>query len=139
VTNPTPRRIAGTVRFLRISPDKKDDGLPARPTAQENSPDRTSDDALALAHMIHRAGLGSPAVFMLDALKPLHWLGGQAVWLVQPFIAALGPGFGRDVRIGGLSSGALARLLERDGGLDDLALHLEQLQRAGKEGGNAPS
>jgi len=131
------------VRFLRFSHDKKVHGPlarswppsehPANP-AQESAPRRDSDDALALARTLHRAGLGSVAAFALDVLKPLHWIGGQAVWVLQPFIAGLGAGSRRGASMEGLSSSAVARLLERDGGLDDLVFHLERLQRESREG-----
>jgi hypothetical protein len=70
------------------------------------------------------------ASFALHVLKPLHWLGGQALWILQPFIEAPGhaarcsPGLG----VKGLSTGGVARLLEREGGLDELTAHLDRLQ-----------
>jgi hypothetical protein len=67
------------------------------------------------------------ASFALHVLKPLHWMGGQAMWVLQPFIEALGVGSKRG-SAGALTTGNVARLLERDGGLDELALQLERLQ-----------
>jgi hypothetical protein len=72
------------------------------------------------------------ASFALNMLKPLHWMGGQAVWILQPFIAAFGADWGR--RAGGLSGEGVARLLEREDGLDELAFHLERLQAGGEHG-----
>jgi hypothetical protein len=70
--------------------------------------------------------MSAVATFSLNMLKPLHWLGGQALWILQPFVGAASVG-GRS-----LSTGAVARLLEREGGLDELAAHLERLQVEGK-------
>ena len=141
MTNPTPRRIAGRVRFLRPFPNKQDHGPAARPSAQGGPPRQDSDAALVLARAIHAAGMAGLASFALDTFKPLHWMGGQALWVLQPFIAAFGtgPGRGRDAGAGlsGLSGDAVARLLERDGGLDELAFHLARLQREGEAGTGA--
>jgi hypothetical protein len=75
--------------------------------------------------------MASVASFALQMLKPLHWLGGQALWILQPFIGTLG---GRSAQ-STLSTGGIARLLEQDGGLDELALQLERLQSQGEDGG----
>jgi hypothetical protein len=139
VTNPTPRRITGRVRFLHLSPDKEDRGPAARRTAQEISPRHDSDDALALARIIDHAGMGSLASFALDVFKPLHWIGGQAIWILQPFMAALGAWNRRGAGAGGLSSDAIARLIERDGGLEDLAFHLKRLEAESSDGRGARS
>ncbi len=130
MTNPRPRRITGRVRFLPFSPDKKDDGLPAQESIQEKSPLQESDNALVLARAIHGAGMSGVASFALHVLKPLHWMGGQALWVFQPFIEALGPGGRRDRSFGtrGLTTSGLAHLLESEGGLDDLAAHLDRFQ-----------
>jgi hypothetical protein len=118
------------VRFPRFSHGIKDHGSSTRKSAQDEL-SRQSDDALALAHAIHGAGMASVASFALQMLKPLHWLGGQALWILQPFIGTLGARSAQST----LSTGGIARLLEQDGGLDELALHLERLQSQGEDGG----
>lgn len=135
MTNPTPRRITGSVRFPRFSQDRKAKGLLASTSVLPEPAGPESDDALLLARAIHGAGMTAPALFALSALRPLHWLGGQAVWMLQPFIESLGLGSrgNRDRRgIGALSSGNIARLLERESGLAELAAHLDSL-RSGNE------
>jgi hypothetical protein len=132
VTNPRPRRITGRVRFLSFSPDKKDDGLTAQESVQEKPPFQESDEALVLARAIHGAGMSGVASFALHVLKPLHWMGGQALWVFQPFIEAIGVGGGgrrdRSFGVRGLTTGGIAHLLESEGGLNDLAAHLEKFQ-----------
>jgi hypothetical protein len=75
--------------------------------------------------------MSAVASFALGVLKPLHWLGGQALWIAQPFVDSLGiNGRGRAV----LSTDGVARLLEREDGLDELAANLERLQGEHKNG-----
>jgi len=73
--------------------------------------------------------MSSVASFALHMLKPLHWMGGQALWILQPFLGSPDTGRGRGAGVRGLTSGGVAHLLERDEGLDELAAHLERLQR----------
>lgn len=80
----------------------------------------------AVAGAIERAGMSVPASLALEVGKPLSWLGGQALWVFQPFADAFGIG----ARKGSLSVEGVARLLEREGGTDAL---LERLD-AGVEG-----
>jgi hypothetical protein len=116
------------VRFPRKSPGTEDSGSLTRKPAQNETPHQESDETLALAHAIHGAGMAGVASFALHILKPLHWMGGQAVWILQPFIDSLGVG-ARRRSASAISTGDVARLLEKDGGLDELAAQLERLQR----------
>ena len=116
------------MRFPRFSPRKTDDGSQTRMSEQEKPLQQELDEALVLARAIHGAGMAGVATFVLHMLKPLHWMGGQALWVLQPFIEGLGVGPRRGAGLGALSSGGVARLLEREGGLDELVLHLEQLE-----------
>lgn len=68
--------------------------------------------------------MSGPAMLALHIMRPLSWLGGQALWIMQPFADALG--LGR--RQGSLSAGNVARLLEREHGLDELSTELDRLQ-----------
>lgn len=119
--------------FLRFSPekDRTDHSAAGRAIEGQDRVCPDADDALALARAIHGAGMSGVAAFALQVLKPLHWMGGQAMWVLQPFVEALGAGSrsGKRTGTGILSAGGVARLLEREGGLDELTAHLEQLQR----------
>lgn len=91
-------------------------------------------EARVLAQAIDRAGMAGFAAFMLGVLKPLHWVGAQALWAFQPFVDALGLGSRRATgNYGALSAGGLARLLEKESGVDELAAQLEGIQRERKE------
>jgi len=68
--------------------------------------------------------MSSVASFALNMLKPLHWMGGQALWILQPFLGSSGAATRRSA----LSVSGVASLLEREGGLDELAAHLDRLQ-----------
>ncbi|MEO8285457.1 MAG: hypothetical protein ABI670_03360 [Chloroflexota bacterium] len=104
--------------------------LTGRPAEEEVLPGPESPDAIALARVINRAGMSGVALFALDVLKPLHWLGGQAVWMLQPFVDALGLGARGN---GAFDSGKVARLLEREDGLDELASHIEEMSQRPEE------
>jgi hypothetical protein len=111
---------------------------PTHESRQEESTVSSSDDVLALAQAIHEAGMSSVATFMLGVLKPLHWFGGQALWVLQPFVetpsagsrhvTGAGTGAGDCVGTRALSVVGVARLLEREGGLDELASYLDILE-----------
>jgi hypothetical protein len=118
------------VRFPRFSNSIEDHGSSIHKSAQEEALSRQSDEALALARAIHGAGMASVASFALHLLKPLHWLGGQGLWILQPFVETLGARSTKSA----LTTGGLARFLEQDGGLEELALHLDRLQSQGEDG-----
>ncbi len=89
------------------------------------------NDVDAVAGAIERAGMSVPAALALEVGKPLSWLGGQALWVLQPFADA----FGMRARRGPLSVEGLARLLERDGGADALLERLDAGAESRKRGG----
>jgi hypothetical protein len=64
-----------------------------------------------LADWIARQGLVTPAVFLFETNKPFGFLGGQALWMLQPL---LGPILGHD-RIA-----AFAQLLADPASVDPL-------------------
>jgi hypothetical protein len=64
--------------------------------------------------MIRNSGMAGVVSVLLDAGKPLAWLGGQVLWALQPFAGAL------EGRHTPLLVGGIARLLEREGFSDDL-------------------
>jgi hypothetical protein len=41
---------------------------------------------------LDRLGLASSARLLLQSVRPLGWLGGQALWLAQPVLALFGAG-----------------------------------------------
>ncbi len=43
-------------------------------------------DLDSVAHQIERWGLSAPALLFLEAHRPLAWLGGQALLLLQPVL-----------------------------------------------------
>ena len=83
------------------------------------APDPTAADAsepTGLAHPLVRLGLGSSARLLLDAARPVSWLGAQLLWVAQPTLALLGAGAG---------VARLARTLEDDQALAALAAALD--------------
>lgn len=121
--------------FLRFSPYKEDRELATPDSRQDEQSPHEPDETLLLARAIHGAGMSSVASFALQMLKPLHWMGGQALWILQPFLGSPGARTNRRT----LSVSGVAGLLEREGGLDELAAHLDRLQSEreyeNKEGG----
>ena len=90
---------------------------------------RADVDAAAVA--IERAGLSVPATLALEVGKPLSWLGGQMLWVFQPFADVLGI----RARKGPLSVEGVARMLEREGGTDALLERLDAGVKSRKRGG----
>ena len=58
-----------------------------------------------VAAELERLGLSSSARLLLLSLRPLGWLGGQALWAAQPVLALFG---------GGERTAHLARTLENE-------------------------
>ena len=81
-----------------------------------------------LTGIIRAAGMGDLAALILQTFKPLSWIGGQMLWLLQPFVEL--PGTGKQAR-GPVSQ--LALMLEREDCVDQL---VEQL-RAPRQKGSA--
>ena len=72
-----------------------------------------------LVNWIVRQGMVTPAVFLLEINKPFSFLGGQALWMLQPL---LGSAVGHDL------VAAYARLLENPTNIDRLLASLESCQ-----------
>jgi hypothetical protein len=73
----------------------------------------------------------APATLLLSILRPMHWLGAQALYVVQPILESLGVG----TRSGSSSVGQMARFLERDGSVGELLDNLENNPaRSGNKG-----
>jgi hypothetical protein len=85
--------------------------------AQPNS------DVEAAVRAIEAAGMAVPASIALQVGKPLSWIGGQLLWVLQPFTDALGVGGRR--HNSPITLPGLARLLEQDGGVERLAQRLD--------------
>lgn len=75
-----------------------------------------------VADWIARHGLVTPVVVLLEVNKPFSFLGGQALWMLQPL---LGPAIGYE-RIA-----AYARLLEDSTGVERLLECLESRRAVG--------
>jgi hypothetical protein len=56
--------------------------------------------------------MGGLASIALEIVGPLHWIGGQAAWALEPILGAFGP-FSRK---GAMSIERIALLLERPAG-----------------------
>src|SRR5438874_13693989 len=78
-----------------------------------------------VAEHIKRAGMGDLAAVLLHTFKPVAWVGGQMLWMLQPFVEGLGIGKGTPV-----STIGLAKLLESENGVDEL---VERLRGRGGE------
>lgn len=87
-------------------------------------PSETSAQALpeseidAIAGAIERAGMSGVASLLLQAFKPLSWVGGQVMWALEPLASGV---VGR--RAGVLTG--LAGLLEQDSGVEALIARLD--------------
>jgi len=97
--------------------------------APSNRPEATDlplSEAASIAATIQRAGMAGPASVALRVVKPLSWIGGQIVWVLQPFIEGLGLGNAKEKR--GQSPTGVSRVatfLEGEGNVADLLAHLE--------------
>lgn len=82
-------------------------------------------DAASMAAAIRRTGMEGPASVALRIVKPLAWVGGQMLWVIQPLIEGLGrSGTGRD-RNGTTNIARLATFLEEEENVSSLLTHLE--------------
>jgi hypothetical protein len=79
---------------------------------------QTSSPLTRLAEDLVRRRLGAPAVFMLEAMKPLSVVAQQTVLVTSPLAAVCG--FGS-------TFGQLAHVLESRQRMEDLALEVERL------------
>ncbi|MDQ3930058.1 MAG: hypothetical protein M3328_13040 [Chloroflexota bacterium] len=111
---------------LRTRPQQhKDETTPVSGSEQVGA------DVEAVAGVIERAGMSVPASLALEVGKPLSWLGGQVLWMFQPFADVLG------IRAhkGPLSVEGVARMLEREGSTDALLERLDARADTRKRGG----
>ena len=96
-------------------------------SASPMPPEAHSEDAgdiAALAQTIKRAGMAEPAALLLHIARPLAWAGGQALWMLQPFLESTGVG-----RRSAWSIPGLARLFEREASVDELIEQLSCVKR----------
>ena len=88
---------------------------------EPETPELSDDDRALLdriAEGVKRRGLIEPAIFALESLKPLSFLGSQALHAVRPIAAAT---------IGARHLERLARILERRDGVEELVKRIEAL------------
>lgn len=122
--------------FLNRQPDnphpKPQELLDAQAGGQGSAGTGTGSDVEALARTIERAGMSVPASIALQVGKPLSWMGGQLLWVLQPFTDALGIGTRSS-----LSARHIASMLERDGSVDALVERLDtgDADKPGNNGG----
>jgi hypothetical protein len=75
--------------------------------------------------------MGGVASIVLESARPLHWIGGQVAWVLEPILGAFRP-FSRG---GSMPIEGIARLLERPDGTTELAGHLEEMREKQNEDG----
>lgn len=79
------------------------------------------DETGALATAITTAGMAGPASVALRIMRPVSWIGGQLLWVIEPLLGTLG----RRRTQNPLSLPGLATLLEREEAVDDLISRLD--------------
>ncbi len=79
------------------------------------------DETGALADAITTAGMAGPASVTLRIMKPVSWIGGQLLWILEPLLGTLGVRHTQNP----FSLPGLATLLEREDSVDDLIARLE--------------
>lgn len=79
------------------------------------------DETGSLATAITTAGMAGPASVALRIMRPLSWISGQLLWVLQPLLGALGARQTQNP----LSLPGLASLLEREDAVDDLISRLD--------------
>ncbi len=79
------------------------------------------DEIAALATAITTADMAGPASVALRIIKPVSWIGGQFLWILEPLLGTLGMRHTRNP----FSLPGLALLLEREDSIDNLILRLD--------------
>lgn len=92
---------------------------PTRPTGSTYAREQDETDALAAA--IATAGMAGPASVALRIMRPVSWISGQLLWVLQPLLGTLGMRHTQNP----LSLPGLANLLEREEAVDDLISRLD--------------
>jgi hypothetical protein len=105
--------------------------LSETPTGLPLPDEPEKDTANSLAEAILATGMAGPAALALHIARPLSWIGGQMAWVAAPLVEALGIGMRRNA----LSTGNIARFLEKEENLTSLQ---EQLERASHSGRARP-
>ena len=90
---------------------------PANPPYTHTERDETG----TLAAAITRSGMAGPASVALRIIKPLSWISGQLLWVLEPLLGTLGMRHTQNV----FSLPGLAALLEREDSVDDLISRLD--------------
>ncbi len=88
-------------------------GDAARPSA---TPDDSSDAIRRVADALARRGLSAPAIVLLELLRPMGFLCGQALWVLEPILTPVTGGAHR----------RLARFFEDGDAIDHLLSTLEE-------------
>jgi hypothetical protein len=110
-----------------------------QPGSQSNNPGNAAshvDDAAAtVAAVIDRYGMSAPAAIGLQIARPLAWVTGQMLWVLQPFLniaPASVQGRGAGTSMTGrsvMSTAGLASFLEGDENFDLLLERLSEPAR----------
>src|SRR4051794_2692158 len=89
---------------------------PSKPQSPSSSAGQDYPEVESLASAIKKAGMAGPALMLLHTFKPLAWVGGQLLWMLEPFF-----GSGRASNGSSPSFARIAGLLEREEQVDRLA------------------
>ncbi len=73
-------------------------------------------------------GLAAPAIFMLESLKPLNFIGSQFILVFSPFVTILFPLYS--------DLGVLQKLLEKRGSVEVIIQAIEARENLLKKSGN---
>jgi len=111
-------------RLGRSEQARSSNGPDAQAEGEDASQKEQQGDAYVIAKAIDRAGMGGVASVALEIGRPLHWIGGQMAWVLEPILGAFGP-FSRK---GSMPIEGIARLLERPDGATELAGQLEEMR-----------
>ena len=62
-------------------------GNAARPSVTPDAPDDSSDTIRRVADALACRGLSTPAIVLLELLRPMGFLCGQALWVLEPILS----------------------------------------------------
>ncbi len=119
----TSATIMGQSPLSMLYPGRKRKPLTLPQSLSTEPESHSSPDVIA--DYIRSSGMADLVAVLLQTFKPLAWVGGQMLWMLQPFIE--GPGLGRHSP---LSTAGLARLLEREHGVDEI---VDRLRSRGED------
>lgn len=91
--------------------------------AEDSGRRAAAPDIRAIAESVHRRGMGTPAIFFLEAHKPLTSIANFAAHLCSPVLVPL---------FGHRRISEICWLLENPGSVEELIQELERLRESGQ-------